>query len=283
MKFEEKWQNTLTVLNGESKSIIKSYDGDLIQKHVRHHFSRINTVRAINYCLSTQYQLSKKFFYNTSMIEEYCFLVHNNNWPYGNMKPYTYALLSDNRAIIERYAFLPVDEHLLYDEPKKGMPKQFNYTLQGLLRDDQDLINRGLSMCETEIDKRIEIRWNRAHIACTESIASGDPNEVKRALLLFEDNRFKSKAIQADLCEHVLSLFPLAYAKIAWLKGIEVEPVTKYMPIELLEIKPLKEYTIPYWFLRDFYREKNVDWRYDPNYPELQNWNSDPENPDRKQ
>jgi hypothetical protein len=70
----------------------------------------------------------------------------------------------------------------------------------------------------------------------------------------------------------------LSYAKIALLNGIEVVPNSKYMPTSLLEVNLLEEYTIPYWFLRDFYREQGINWRYDPIYPELQDWENDPEN-----
>lgn len=51
------------------------------------------------------------------------------------------------------------------------------------------------------------------------------------------------------------------------------------MPINVLEVKLIEEYTIPFWFLRDFYREQRIDWRYDPIYPALQDWMNDPENP----
>lgn len=168
---------------------------------------------------------------------------------------------------------------LIYDDPKKGKPKHFIYAFHGLLRKDEALIQRWLDLFEEDIVKKKEIRWKRAHIACTEAVASGDIIAIEKALLLFEDIRIKSHAIKADLFEELLSFFPLAYAKISWLNGIEVMPNSKYMPISVLEVKPIEEYTIPYWFLRDFYREQGVDWRYDPIYPELQDWENDPENP----
>ena len=98
----------------------------------------------------------------------------------------------------------------------------------------------------------------------------------------FELKRNKRRFVKNDICEEIISFFPIVYAKIAWRKGLKVDPQSKYMPIELLEVRPLDEYTIPYWFLRDYYREKGIDWRYDPIHPELQDWENDPENPNRK-
>ena len=218
----------------------------------------------------------------TAMINEYSFLKLNYNWPYWDMKPYAYALLSDNKALIERYAHLPVDQHIIYENPKDGTPKGFNYAFQGLLRDDPVLVEKGILSFQDDIDKKKSIGIHKAHIACAEAVFSKDKNAIEKALRSFEKNRIKNEMLKADICENVVSFFPIAYAKIAWLKGLEVDPQSKYMPLELLEVKPLDEYTIPYWFLRDYYREKGIDWRYDPIHPELQDWENDPENPNRK-
>ncbi len=82
--------------------------------------------------------------------------------------------------------------------------------------------------------------------------------------------------------EKHISIYTTAIAKLAWMHGMEVRIESEYVPKKLLPFEPLEEYTIPYKFLRDFYREQGIDWRYDPIHPELQDWGNDPENPDRK-
>ena len=199
------------------------------------------------------------------------------------MKPYTYALLSDHQPLIDRYAHLPVDEVILYPNgTKMELPRGYNYAFQGLLLEDELLIKRGLERFEADIKIRNSIGFNKAFIACTEALAARDEQGILAGIKLFERKNLKKQAIEGDICEEILSFFPLAYAKIAWLKGMEIDPGSPYMPVELLRVAPLEEYTIPYWFLRDWYRDQGVDWRYDPLYPELQNWDNDPENPNKK-
>ena len=53
------------------------------------------------------------------------------------------------------------------------------------------------------------------------------------------------------------------------------------IPIDLLKISPLQEYPIPYKILRYWYRTEGINWNYQPIHPELQDWENDPENPDR--
>jgi len=278
MTFQEKWNNILEFKSLTYERGIKaSFIMEINQKSILSRLANNEKILGLDYYINGNCNEIRNRFSFSTQILEFLFIKYNNNWPYWNMKPYTYALLSDHKGLIDRYANLPVDTHLLYDDPKKGMPKHFNYAFQGLLKEDSKLIQRGLDLFEEDIDKRKEIRWMRAHIACTKAVASGDLLAIKKALLLFEDKRIKSQAIKADICEEVLSFFPLAYAKIAWIKGIEVDTGSKFMPIELLEVKPLEEYTIPYWFLRDFYRELGINWCYDPIHPELQDWENDSE------
>ncbi len=283
MTFNEKWANHLkNAIPNDTEYVIRSYSDQWNQSRIRSQLILINKKLSVEETIHMRYNNVKMKLSKAAQLAEYCFKVYNNNWPYWNMKPYSYALLSDNKALIERYAHLPVDEHIIYENPKDGVPKGFNYAFQGLLRDDLQLIERGMNSFKNDIDKRKSIGFHNAHIMCTEAIVSKDSSAIKKALQNFEKGRLKNEMIKADICENVISFFPIAYAKIAWLKGIEVDPESKYMPLELLKIKPLDEYTIPYWFLRDFYREQGIDWRYDPIHPELQDWGNDPENPDRK-
>jgi hypothetical protein len=46
--------------------------------------------------------------------------------------------------------------------------------------------------------------------------------------------------------------FPaVGYAKLAWRKGIEVEVNSPLIPSELLPVRPLEHYDIPYKFLTE--------------------------------
>lgn len=109
-----------------------------------------------------------------------------------------------------------------------------------------------------------------------------DADRLEKALNNLEHPQFRKVRQRRVTTEKYISSITTALSKLAWMHGMEVEVDSEYVPKELLPFEPLEEYTIPYKFLRDFYREQGVDWRYDPVYPELQDWDNDPENPDRK-
>ena len=103
-----------------------------------------------------------------------------------------------------------------------------------------------------------------------ESFRDRDADKLREALLGFEDKRLKAHRKKVNPVEQYLSIVPLGYLKLAWLRGMEIEIDSEYIPKEWLPYQPLEEYTIPYWFLRDYYREQGVTWRYDPVWPEVQ-------------
>ncbi len=109
-----------------------------------------------------------------------------------------------------------------------------------------------------------------------------DEDGLERALNILEQPQFRKVRQRRITIEKYISLITTALAKLAWMHGMEVRIESEYVPKKLLPFEPLEEYTIPYKFLRDFYREQGIDWRYDPIHPELQDWDNDPENPDRK-
>ena len=115
-----------------------------------------------------------------------------------------------------------------------------------------------------------------------EGFLTKDTTKVQSSLLELEKGENRIQRQKLITFEKDISIITLALGRLAWMHGMEVEIDSKYVPKELLPFKPLEEYTIPYKFLRDFYRKQGLDWRYDPVHPELQNWENDPENPDRK-
>ena len=109
-----------------------------------------------------------------------------------------------------------------------------------------------------------------------------DIEKIEVNLNLLESSILKKHRINETLEEKYISINTTALAKLAWMHGMEVKIESDYVPRHLLPHEPLEEYTIPYKFLRDFYRNQGIDWRYDPIHPELQDWENDPENPNRK-
>jgi len=108
-----------------------------------------------------------------------------------------------------------------------------------------------------------------------------DVEKLSEVITMLDSAKHKKQRIRNDTIEKYISPRTIAMAKLAWMHGMEVNIDSPYVPKELLPFEPLEEYTIPYKFLRDYYRPLGYSWRYDPVYPELQDWDNDPENPDR--
>ena len=108
-----------------------------------------------------------------------------------------------------------------------------------------------------------------------------DGMKIVDALNRHDTPRLKSKRKVHEFSEAHISPYGIALVKLAIQHNIEIEIESPFYPKALLSYNPLDEYTIPYKHLRDYYRPLGYTWRYDPVYPELQDWENDPENPDK--
>lgn len=108
-----------------------------------------------------------------------------------------------------------------------------------------------------------------------------DKNKLENALNALENPEFRKVRQKMINEEKYISIITTALAKLAWMHGMEVNIRSEFVPPELLPFEPLSEYTIPYKFLRDYYREKGYNWRYNPVHPDLQDWENDEENPNK--
>lgn len=114
-----------------------------------------------------------------------------------------------------------------------------------------------------------------------QSVLNGEASILKEQIKLLDSADFKRSRVGNDPAEKNISPYSIALTKIAIIHNIDIDIASRYIPMNILSFEPLKDYTIPYKFLRDYYRPLGYNWRYDPVYPELQDWDNDPENPDR--
>lgn len=273
-----KWQNNIKVtIEEDSKYVSHSFKSELSQEVVRRHLAKVNSTISVEMYLSNNIEGFKQRMSYASMTYQYCYQKYGNDWPYWNVKPYAYALLSDNIDLVDQFLKMEI-----VDREYNDAPVYFNYAIRGLLNNEEELISKAIDILDEKIRKKKEVLWSRAQKKCVLAIVDKDIGMLVEGLTDFEVSKLKKQAIDADICEEYLSFFSLFFAKIAWMKGMEVDHESEFIPLELLKADPLKEYTIPYWFLRDWYRKQGIDWRYDPIHPELQDWENDPENPNRR-
>jgi len=81
----------------------------------------------------------------------------------------------------------------------------------------------------------------------------GDKGKMEEVLEKLTSPVIHKKRNDNNILNQYISLPALGYAKLAWRKGVEVEVRNKLVPKELLPIKPLKNYEIPYEFLKEMF------------------------------
>ncbi|MDR0814353.1 MAG: immunity 49 family protein, partial [Bacteroidales bacterium] len=81
------------------------------------------------------------------------------------------------------------------------------------------------------------------------ALYANDKARMEEILKKMTSPQFHKKRNDNPILSQYISLPALGYAKLAWRKGIEVEVNSPLIPKELLPIKPLEKYEIPYEFL----------------------------------
>ena len=193
-----------------------------------------------------------------------------------------YLSLSDHQAVLDRIAKARNIE-LYADE--RGWMGELN-AFYNILEGDWDGLKETILYLKNMRGDYHDLFYPEVHFILLEGFARQDIGAIEYALNELESKKYEGVRANAFAEEKYISFASLAYAKQAWKHGMpiwgsggEIKGVPPKIPAAWLPYEPLEEYTIPYRFLRDFYREQGIDWRYDPVYPELQDWDCDPENP----
>lgn len=199
---------------------------------------------------------SKNNFYICGLLDEVEILQYNSRFfDFGLLKMFS-PILSDNEALIQRYAKLRYRAYgkmpdMDFDVAK-GRVSIWCNTVQFFMENNTEGIERNLNIIETKV----------LHKADTKRAGLIDDYEFYKAL--YERNKPKMEEVLEKLVspkihkkrsdEEILgqyfSFFATGYAKLAWRKGIEVEVNSPLVAKELLPILPNDNYDIPYDFLK---------------------------------
>lgn len=163
-----------------------------------------------------------------------------------------YVLLSDSSEVIQSYARLePNDEFIKQRENPKALQFYVHMT-QLAIRDEQDALRVKISIAAQKSGKKL-----REEFASGQDFFSLLLNRDKKMLeelITRKANEWQAiikrgSATGNPLSERFLASIATEYAKICWLKGIEVEIEHPLVPMELLPVKPLDHYDDIYDFL----------------------------------
>jgi hypothetical protein len=252
----------------EPEKILQSRNENLIQKNLRLGFDNINSVLSLGcYFFSSGLSSMKKRFSYTGQMAEYLNNHYEVPWLPYRFSNFSYTLCSDHKELIARFGTLKIPDSV------KAIGQTENcvmLAMMDLIREDWTGVAHYISVLERLAQKPKPSAYTPIHIATLKAFIDQDADALQKALIRFEDKKLKAHRKKVNMHEKYVSIVPLGYAKLAWLRGMEIQLDSEYIPKDWLPYQPLEEYTIPYWFLRDYYRSQGVDWRYDPIYPEIQ-------------
>jgi hypothetical protein len=185
---------------------------------------------------------AKQCFYLYGKVTEYLCKTTDVSMILGMTQDNTYTLLSDSKSLINT---LPEWRYAGYDfDIKKGSLK---YIIQNVVVGND---SKALELLDLFHNKHRKMIFKDENEAIIRAIIRGDKLKIEELLhfLLLPRNHKKTNGIY-PLRRDLLSFPALGYAKLAWLRGIEIEIDHPLIPKDLLPIQPNKEYTNSYDFL----------------------------------
>lgn len=242
------------------------------QKGVKSSLTNINNFLAIHSLLENQSIINSKERCSTiGQLAEYLnTYLASATWLGYRFSNFTYALCSDHLQLIERLGKLPIHPSIASVAQSENC---IMFAMMALIRKDEEAVEQYIRTLEGIMRNSKASKYVPIYMDTLKGFVNKDPVALKRAILKFEDKRLKAGRIRANVDEKYISIMALGFTKLAWLQGMEIKVESEYIPKAWLPHNPLKDYTIPYWFLRDYYRELGVGWTYQPVYPEIQgNW-----------
>ena len=152
-----------------------------------------------------------------------------------------YALLSDSKTIIDRYSNIKT-------QGLAWIGSIYIDAIQSVLKDDYERLDYCLSRFHKIFAKNIE----KSFIGCLSffnGIKQGNKEEIEAGLKELLKS-YKKRGVLPKYQAYI-SIDTTTLAKLAWLKGIQVEIDSSLVPKELLPIRPLEKYEDRYDFLKE--------------------------------
>jgi hypothetical protein len=188
--------------------------------------------------------LAKQHCYTCGLLDEYAINKFDSRILDYGIDHISYAMLSDNKELIQRYANLSHTHYMELVENGQSTPM---YAIQCIIKEDWEQLKWALDILDKKrLAKNKTLMPDREFY---EGMMNSDKQQIEKALAqLIKDHKKRNK--NKELINEFVSHPALGYAKLAWLKGVEVEVNSPLVPKELLSVKPLDNYEIPYEFLK---------------------------------
>lgn len=201
---------------------------------------------------------AKKHFNTCSLLDEYCLINYNSRFLDYALSNVSYAILSDNERLIERYskfsykksenAELSMDEMVLL-----GESAIWCNTVQMFMTNNLDGVERNLNIIETKTLPKLPKNQQELKIDYEfyKALLAKNKSKCEELLEQLVSPKIHKKRNDNAVLNKYVSQPALGYAKLAWRQGVEVDVNSPLIPKEILPIEPLANYEIPYNFLKD--------------------------------
>lgn len=189
---------------------------------------------------------AKQQFYSCAKLDEFLIRKYDEKILDYGINHLTYALLSDSNDLIHRYSGLAHSKYQTMVERGISTPL---YILQCLIKDDWAEFEKAMIIMKSKTALRYEMELDTLFF---EALAEKNKSKMESILTEFVSPKLhKSRNRYHELLKEFISHPALGYAKLAWIKGIEVEINSELVPRDLLPIKPLDNYINEYDFLKN--------------------------------
>lgn len=207
---------------------------------------------------------AKQLFYVCGLLDSFRIKTYQDRMFDYDLHSIGYTMLSDNLHFIKDvFAKLTYHSSYLEDITERVIPISmednvlqgegaiFTHTIQQFLLGKNALIERNLAIMEkVYFSKPNENGTLQFDVNFFLALYQKDIAKCEAVLKEMVSPKIHQKRNDDSLLKKYISMPALGYAKLAWILGIEVNIKSKLIPIELLPIKPLEHYAIPYDFLK---------------------------------
>ena len=231
----------------EQGLIKQSLNEHLLQNHVRAEFFYLNELEALyQYSVEGNIEVAKQHFYTCGRCDEYMIKAYDYQLLSAGIRHIGYALLSDCKPLIERYALL--SDSAFEVQKRKGHPV---YCVQLALLNKLDELEKQVALLKEKASKKTN-KWLLPDVGFFEGLLAADEEQMVESLMQLLKPRLHNKYNAFFILQKDILSFPaVTYAKLAALKGYDLAIEHDLVPKDLITVKPNPVYTDPYHFLKE--------------------------------
>ena len=231
----------------EQDLVEQSLNEHLLQNRVRAGFFYLNEDEALyQYRVEGNIAAAKQHFYTCGRCDEYMIKTYGYQRLSAGIRHIGYALLSDCKPMIERYALL--SDGAFEVQKRKGHPV---YCVQLALLNKLDELEKQVALLKEKASKKTN-KWLLPDVGFFKGLLAADEEQMVESLMQLLKPRLHNKYNAFFILQKDILSFPaVTYAKLAALKGFDLAIEHDLVPKDLIKVNPNPVYTDPYHFLKE--------------------------------